>query len=101
MAQVDRMVMKVMNRSRLIQVTPIVLGIIALLGSFVFLITHPSVHPVMLFDDYAYFLDYSSFEIPAYISIFSELGFVLWIAGGAFCLLAALIVMSIQQRMKG
>ena len=91
------MSVKVINRPHFLQLVPVLMGVAVFLFGVVWLITHPDIHPAMLFDDWGFLID-KSLNPPPYVSAFSDFGFVLWIAGGAFCLLAVFALIAIQQQ---
>lgn len=79
-------------RATRVQFVPLVIGALVMLGTALYLITHPSIHPDIMFDDMMSFVDFKSYTIPPYLSIFSFLGFIFWFFGSAFCFLGILII---------
>ena len=74
------------------QFYPLFFGLLVFVVAAVFVLTRPHIHPELLFDDFMNFLNYEDYAIPPYISIFSNLGYALWIGGGAFSLFAGIVV---------
>lgn len=87
---------KYYQKPRLIELVPIGIGVLLLLAIVIFLFIRPNVHPELLFDDWMAFVDFDSFSIPPYLSAMLTISIVLWVSGGAFALIGALILLGNQ-----
>jgi hypothetical protein len=85
------------KRVLLLQLIPLGIGALIMLATAVFLIMHPAIHPDIMFDDTMSFVDFKTYTIPPYLSIFSYLGFMFWFFGSGFCMVGILIIRRIDQ----
>lgn len=76
-----------LRRAFLLRFAPLGLGVLALIGLVLFLTTHPGLHPDLFFEDTISFANRNE----PYLGLLSNLGVLLWVSGGTFCLLTALL----------